>query len=102
VTNRIVNILVEYFIPCAWMLGVVHYMVYKTIMLSTFVFPLVWAWKEVDLVSLVSIMDQKILRNHFSPSETMVFGNTNMLKEELNNGRSSETLFFRCKNYHLG
>jgi hypothetical protein len=97
-----VNVLVEYFIPCAWMLGVVHYMIYKIIMLSTFLFPLVCAWKEVDLVSLVSIMNQKILRNHFSPLKSMAFGNTNMLKEEINNGCSNDTLFLGCQKYHLG
>jgi hypothetical protein len=46
------------------------------IRLTTSVWPSVWGWKEVDLVSLVSSsdqrLDQNVLRNRLSRSETMV------------------------------
>jgi hypothetical protein len=48
------------------------------ILLMTFVCPLVWGWKAVDLVSLVSNsdqrLDQNVLRNLLSIYEIMVCG----------------------------
>jgi hypothetical protein len=65
VVNRVVKGFVvamlnirKYLIPCGWMFG------------SCTFFPSVCGWKEVDLVSLVSIidhrMDQKLPRNLLS------------------------------------
>jgi hypothetical protein len=47
--------------------------------LITFVCPSGWGWKVMDLVSLVSIMDQRldqnIVRNLLDLLETMIFSN---------------------------
>ena len=47
------------------------------ITLTTSVFPSIWGWKEIDLVSLVSIidhrMDQKVHKNMLSLYEIMVY-----------------------------
>jgi hypothetical protein len=54
------------------------------ILLTTFVFPLVWGWKAFDLVSLVSIieymLDQKIIKNLLSLYEIMVCGSQKWTK----------------------
>jgi hypothetical protein len=48
------------------------------ILLTTSVWPSIWVWKEVDLMSLVSINDQRlnqnVLRNQLSRSEIMFCG----------------------------
>jgi len=47
-------------------------------LLTTYVWPLVWGWKVVDLVSLVSStdqrLDQNVLNNLLSRSEMMDYG----------------------------
>ena len=57
-------------VPCAWMLGLYMRRMCTIILLTTSVWPLVWGWKAVDLVSLVSNIDQRlyqnVLRNLFS------------------------------------
>lgn len=48
------------------------------ILLTTYVWPSIWGWKVVDLVSLVSSIDQRLdqnaLRNLMSRSKTMDYG----------------------------
>jgi hypothetical protein len=65
-------------IPCAWMLGIVHVQDMHDHPVDDLVWPSVWGWKVVDLVSLVSSsdqrLDQNVLRNRLSRSEMMVCG----------------------------
>jgi hypothetical protein len=60
------------------------HMIWTIILLTTYVFPSVCGWKEVDLVNLVSIIDhrfdQKVLRNLLSQSEIIVRGSPNLTK----------------------
>jgi hypothetical protein len=68
----------ETLIPCMWMLRIVHVQYVHNHRLMTSVWPLVWGWKAVDFVSLVSNrdqrLDQKVLRNLLSRSKMMVCG----------------------------
>jgi hypothetical protein len=52
--------------------------IFPMIRFMTSIWPSVWGWKFLDLVSLVSIsdqrLDQNVLRNRLSRYETMVYG----------------------------
>jgi hypothetical protein len=52
--------------------------IFTIIQLMTLVWPSVWDWKEMDLVSLLSISDQRldhnVLRKYLSQSKMMVCG----------------------------
>jgi hypothetical protein len=65
-------------IPCAGCFELYMRRICTIIRFTTSVWPSVWGWKAMDLVSLVSSsdqrLDQNVLRNQLSRSETMVCG----------------------------
>jgi hypothetical protein len=58
--------------------------IWTIILLTTYVFPSVCGWKEVDLVNLASIIDhrfdQKVVRNLLSQSKIIVCESPNLTK----------------------
>jgi hypothetical protein len=68
----------ETLIPCMWILRIVHAQDVHNHLIDDLCLAIVWGWKAVDFVSLVSNsdqrLDQNVLRNLLSRSEMMVCG----------------------------
>jgi hypothetical protein len=80
------------------------------IQFTTSVWPFVWGWKVVDLVSFLfsrdQRLDQNLLRNWLYRSDMMVCGIPKMyphsIEEELGNSLCCDALLAGDQNHHLG